>query len=152
MIESTTQQGLYLAAFFSDETTQRIEEYLIGNKIPNSVARSSLHTTIVYSRAPVEMEPIHTIDVLIPASNCHLEIWDTPSGRTLVLKFFSPYFLIRFNEAMALGASYDYDEYKPHISLSYDVGPDFTIDHLPTIDFDINVVGEYSEVLDSTDD
>lgn len=150
MTSSTTQSGLYLSAFFDDETNKNLEEFMNRHRIPNAVPTPSLHTTIVYSKSPVDMEPLHTIDVTVHREGCSFEVWDTPSGNTLVLKFFSPYFQIRFNEAMALGASYDYDEYKPHISLSYDVGDDFDVSTLPAIDFDIRVVGEYAETLDET--
>lgn len=150
MTSGTTQCGLYLAAFFDDETNEYLERYMEAQGIPNAVPTPSLHTTIVYSRNPIDMEPLHTIDVIVHRESCSFEVWDTPSGNTLVLKFFSPYFQIRFNEAMAMGASYDYDEYKPHISLSYDVGDDFDVTQLPPIDFDIRVVGEYAETVDDS--
>lgn len=148
MNEEKALPGLYVAAFFSEETNEKLGAWMRENNIQDPVAEASLHTTIVHSRVPVVFEPNHTLDIKVDTRTAQLEIWDTPSGRTLVLHYFSPYLHIRFFEAMAAGATYDYDEYKPHVSLSYDVGPDFTIDMVSPIDFSLVIAGEYSEELD----
>jgi hypothetical protein len=60
------QEGLYVAAFFSEQTTYLISDYLERNHIPNPVAESSLHTTIVYSKVPVrDFEAVHTLDIAV---------------------------------------------------------------------------------------
>ncbi len=145
------REGLYVAAMFDADTQRNVDAWLKRQNVPNAVAGASLHTTIVYSRVPVQFEPKHTVDVEINTAYSNLEVWDTNSGHTLVLHFFSPYLHIRFHEAMAAGATYDFDEYKPHVTLSYDVGPDFDLTTLEPIDFPLNIIGEYSEVLDIND-
>jgi len=146
--EAQTSEGLYMTAFFDEETNKRLADYIKTNGIPNPVASSSFHTTIVYSRVPVPgFEPHHTLEVPVNTRFSKIECWDTNSGRTLVLKFFSPYLHFRFQEAIAAGATYDYDEYKPHITLSYDIGDDFAWEDLPAIEFPLTIIGEYSEPL-----
>lgn len=143
------EPGLYCAAFFDDATTARIGEYLRTHKVPNPVAEPSLHTTIVYSRVPVRgFEAIHTLNVEVNTTYSNLEIWETAQGNTLVLHYFSPYLFIRFQDAMSHGATYDFEEYKPHVTLSYDVGPDFDLKSLPPINFPLIISGEYMEELD----
>lgn len=146
------QEGLYVAAFFSDETNNLLAGYCSKNNIPNSVPAPSLHTTIVYSRVPVlGFEPNHTLEVPVNTTYAKLDVWETQAGpKCLVLHFFSPYLHIRFQEAMSLGATYDFDEYKPHVTLSYDIGD---LDHtkLPAITFPLVIAGEYSESLDLDD-
>jgi patatin-like phospholipase/acyl hydrolase len=63
-----------------------------------------------------------------------------------VLELDSPYLHGRFAEAMALGATYDFDEYIPHITLSYNAG-DIDIEALNHNSMDINLVEEYVESL-----
>jgi hypothetical protein len=146
------QEGLYVAAFFSEETNQAISDYLTTNNIPNPVAGASLHTTIVYSKVPVEgYEPQHSLEIPVNTTYSKLEVWETQTGTNcLVWSFFSPYLHIRFEEAMAAGATYDFDEYKPHITLSYDIG-DFDWRLLPKPTFPIVIAGEYAESLDLGD-
>ena len=47
------------------------------------------------------------------------------------------------------GATYDYDEYKPHITLSYDVD-DLDPDQLPSFDKDIIITEETGSDLDDS--
>lgn len=143
----TETHGLYVAAFLSAQTNRKIAEFQKKHNIPNPVPEMSLHSTIVQSKAPVEnFEPNHTIDVVIDPTYCRIECWDTACGKTLVLVLFSPYLEARFQHAISLGATYDFDEYKPHITLSYDVG-DWDHKQVPLPDFTLEIAGEYSEPI-----
>jgi hypothetical protein len=146
---SVVEPGLYVAAFFDEETNNNIAEYMRINKIPAPVNTASLHTTIVYSTVPVpNFEPNHSVDIDIDTTHATFECWEMRNGsRCLVLKYFSPYLQFRFTEAMKNGAMYDFDEYKPHISLSYEIPEEFDVSLLPKIDFQLKIVGEYSEPL-----
>lgn len=148
--EPDPESGLYVAAFFSDETNNSINQYLIDNEIPNPVSTPGLHTTIVYSKIPVhDFEPNHSVNIDVNITYASLECWDMQDGkRCLVFHYFCPYLHIRFQEAMAAGATYDFDEYKPHVTFSYDVGPDFDVTTLPKPSFKMTIVGEYCESLD----
>lgn len=150
MADQEQLSGLYVAAYFDDETNKRIAQYLADNKIPNAIKSPGFHTTIVYSKVPVQdFEPNHTIDLEVDTLDSSIEGWITPSGkRCLVWKYSSTYLQMRFAEAMEAGATYDYDEYKPHISLSYDIGMDYDVSALAVPDFPIHLMGEYSEPLE----
>lgn len=75
-------------------------------------------------------------------------MFETQSGtNALVLAFNSDYMRFRHDVGMALGATWDYPEYVPHITLSYDVGArKFNTD----LEFDLEIVRshEYVEDLD----
>lgn len=143
------EPGLYVAAFFDEETNYRIAEYLRINNIPMPVTSASLHTTIVYSKVPVTtFEPNHSVDIGVNTKHASFECWDMRNGaRCLVLKYFSPYLHMRFEEAMKAGAMYDFDEYKPHVTLSYSMPEDFDVATLPALGFPLKIVGEYSEPI-----
>jgi hypothetical protein len=148
--QDTSNSGLYVAAYFSDETNQNIAKYLSDNKIPNPIKSPGFHTTIVYSKVPVaDFEPNHSIGIEVDTTGSTIEGWDVPSGtRCLVWHYESNYLHLRFQEAMMAGATYDFDEYKPHISLSYDIGDDFDVSTLPVPNFPIYLMGEYSEPIE----
>lgn len=142
----TDNVGVYLAAYFDLVSSTELGEWCSKNNIPNQCCDSSFHVTIVYSRNPIDIEPCHTVDIPIYPENYHLECWDTKSGKTLVLVLSSKYLSLRFDHAMSLGASYDYDEYKPHVTLSYDIG-DFDWTTLKKPQVFLNIAGEYMEPL-----
>lgn len=143
------EPGLYVAAFFDEETNNRLADYLRVNKIPAPVISASLHTTIVYSKVPVPtFEPNHSVDIDVNTEFATFECWDMRNGsRCLVLKYFSPYLHMRFQEAMKAGAMYDFDEYKPHVSLSYEMPEGFDVTSLPPLGFPLKIIGEYSEPI-----
>ena len=112
--------GLYVCAKFSDLTLDAIERLQRDLKVLNPVPREKIHSTIVYSRVTVPY--VASSGSFEVATSGELEVWDTQSGKTLVLKLDSDYLAFRHNYAKALGATYDFPEYRPHITLSYDVG------------------------------
>ncbi|AWD90582.1 RNA ligase [Erwinia phage Cronus] len=114
--------GLYVAAKFSEYTLDALENLQRSLKVPNPVPRDKLHTTIVYSRINVPYKVASgSFEV---AKEGSLTIFETQDGnRALVLELESDYLSARHNYAKALGATYDFDDYRPHITLSYDVGP-----------------------------
>lgn len=141
--DSASGSGVFIAGFFDADTNQRLAEYLRVNNVPNPTALPSFHVTIVNSIDPVDFEENHTVDILIPKDLNFIDCWDTPMGKTLVLRLFSPYLHFRFSEAIAAGAAYDYPVYNPHITLSSDIG-DWDYHSLVKPDFDIHLIGEYS--------
>lgn len=150
LLEEASQptEGLYVAAFFSEESTKVVGDWIAKHQIPNPVAPSSLHVTIVYSRVPVpDFEENSHVEITVDNTYSTLEVWNTPSGKTLVLRLDCPYLELRFREAMMAGATYDFEEYNPHITLSYDIG-DFDISALPKFNSPLVIEGEYMEIID----
>ena len=156
LLKEEKKEGLYAAVRFSTETVDRIIKFASEIGIPNLLKVEDFHSTLAYSRKPVaEFTPISELNEIgIPSS---FEIWESPPNAfkpektfCLVLKYDSDYMHKRFNEIMSMGATYDYDEYKPHLTFSYDVGADFKVENLPPVKQlgKLNIVGEYSEVLD----
>ena len=67
----------------------------------------------------------------------------------IVMKFKSDYLQERFKHIISLGATYDHEKYRPHISLSYDVDKNFDLDKLPSLKEigDLQIIGEFSESM-----
>ncbi|AHY25125.1 RNA ligase [Pectobacterium bacteriophage PM2] len=109
-----------MAAKFSELTLDALENLQRTLKVPNPVPREKLHSTICYSRVNIPYTTYSgSFDV---ATSGHLEVWEHDSS-TLVLVLDSEYLKCRHQYARTLGATHDFPDYTPHITLSYNVGP-----------------------------
>lgn len=141
-----SQSGTYMAVNFSEATCNQIAQYMKTAKVPNPIDIPSLHCTIVHSSVEVPIEPNYDCSNE-SVSPMGLELWPVKNGlNVLVLRLNSPYLHRRFNESLSLGAIYDYDEYKPHVTLSYDAG-DYDLDAAPPLLIDLQFDCEYVEEL-----
>lgn len=94
---------------------EEIIEYFRKQGVEDLVDPKSLHVTIIYSKKDVDEKSIKVDNnslYYIP-ENTHLEKF----GDYLVMVVNSPYLRDRFDYFKEKGCSYDYSEYKPHISL-----------------------------------
>ncbi|AAQ17849.1 gp57B conserved hypothetical protein [Aeromonas phage Aeh1] len=149
--EATKQdtRGTYVAVRYKPRTAMAIVRRCREMGIPNLVPYDKMHTTLVYSRKYLpEFQASGKIDkvlqgVMIP------DIFETQSGkRALVLKLTDPWFGARHKEIREKhGATHDYPDYHPHITASYDVGPDFVLPKSFTIDYKLCILEEYTEDL-----
>jgi 2'-5' RNA ligase len=148
-------EGSYVAVKFSEDSQNRIHKFaekLVGK---NLTPKDKLHITVIYSRTPLpktfKTKPLSEKNPLI-VNPSHLSIFPTQSGsKALVLELDSPELIQRHTSLMKkYDLTFDFDEYKPHTTLSYDCG-DFEI---PTDDKnlfsdlkDLEVIKEYHEPL-----
>lgn len=121
MTLNEVSEGLYVAAKFSELTLDALENLQRSLKVPNPVPREKFHSTICYSR--VNIPYVVASGSFEVANNGHLEVWKTDDGSTLVLVLDSDYLSCRHMYARAIGATHDFPDYTPHITLSYNVGP-----------------------------
>jgi len=153
--EFTENKGTYAAVRFSDDTLQNIKEFIDNNDIKNGLDTKDIHATLLYSRNHLP-DYVPKGDISYTASPSNFEVWESPANafkdeitHCLVLLLDCDELKDRFSELMdEHDATYDFDEYKPHITLSYDVGKDFDITTLNVSDIkDLQIVTEYSEEL-----
>jgi 2'-5' RNA ligase len=107
---------LYVAVRWSEDVTELIKQFVAEHPvIDDPVACADLHTTIIYSKKKVFPELLYSCPNYT-ASFDRLDIF----GGALVLVLRSKSLKNRHNELMALSsASYNFVEYIPHITLSY---------------------------------
>ena len=148
-------QGTYAGVNFSVKTLEAIRQFAIEHEIPNRLETRKLHTTLLYSRKHLpKYEPAGKID---PPMIATFKEWDmfltrptngNKPNRCLVMKIdcFDLWkrHIFLMNEH---SATYDFLEYVPHISLSYDIG-DFDYHQLPKFEGEIEIVNEYSSILE----
>lgn len=159
LLQEQETKGTYAAVKFDDETIEALQKYIKDNDIPNATPGAKMHCTVLYSRKHCpDYEPAGKIDPPWVGKPTKLEVWesrgklrDQEPTRCLVMKFECDELNARHKELMdEHDATYDFPEYKTHITLSYDIG-DMDEKELPDITKAIDkitVVEEYGEDLD----
>lgn len=145
-------RGTYSAIKFSDESVELLHQKLTDLNIPNLVPKDDIHSTLMYSRIFLP-EYEATLPKEITGESYSVAGYELfgDSRNILVLLLNAPSLVDHHLEIMSkYKGSYDYPEYIPHVTISYDV-KDFCLDN-----FDLNYfsdlrfvpVIEYSEPLD----
>lgn len=144
--------GSYFAVKFSEMTKNEIIKYVERYEIPNPTHRDLLHATVMFaSDILTEPSPEGLIVPMIQGKFKCFSIWNTkPTDdgtiyNCLVLKFLCPALIWRHKYLMSRHyPDIEYQQYIPHITLSYDIG-DMSIYHLPAFEGLIEIVEEYHE-------
>lgn len=143
------QKGTYAGVRFSKPTVKMLKNLIEKYNIPNPIPSNKLHTTLLYSRKYLpKYTPKGKIDPPMLGKFTGFDIWesDKDNTRCLVMEYSCPNLKSRHKELMKEhDATYDFPVYKPHVTLSYDIGdanPDLPV----TVD-DLEIVNEYGEDL-----
>jgi len=152
--EKEEAKGTYAAVHFNKETIDGIKKYIKENDIPNHTKFDKMHTTLLYSKTHCpDYKPAGKLDKPMIGKGTGFEKWpsqpddDGNVAMCLVMRYDCPELIKRHKELMKEhDAVYDFDEYKPHITFSYDVAG-LQCKDLPTFDGKIEIVEEYGEDL-----
>lgn len=120
-LDDTPGTGTY-ARFEPDRATVgRLEKFCKDNKI-DCIPSKDLHCTIVYSRTHIPQVEDYPVNLPISAKIKGFELLPTQTGKqALALMLESSYMQQLFKTFVdEYGATWDYDGYRPHITLSYD--------------------------------
>lgn len=122
---------LYVWRKLSAASARALAAWAKANGLTQLVPLDDMHVTILYSKTAVDWFDMAgegwdsarvTIDEGGPRALKRF------GGGAVVLRFASPILKYRHESMIARGASSDYPEYKPHVTLSYDVPEDFDLD------------------------
>lgn len=130
IMETKQPDGTYAGVNFSKQTVDKLQQYIKENDIPNGLTADKMHCTVLYSRKYLpNYQPQGKIDPPFEGKPTKLEKWETQpdeNGKTsqcLVMRFNCPQLVERHKHLMQEhDAMFDFDEYRPHATLSYDVG------------------------------
>lgn len=152
LMEKKNEPGTYAGYKYDKDGVALLSKYAKDNELPNPLDPDKTHTTLLYSRKPCpDYKPLGKLDPPIKCKIKEMEVWPTQSKKNaLVVTLDAPDMCKRHKTLMdEHEATYDFDEYKPHITLSYDIG-DLDVDKLPQIRDtveEIDAVEEYHEEL-----
>jgi 2'-5' RNA ligase len=134
--------GVYVSTKFTLETDDKLYEFIKANNIPLNHAKKHYHCTLVYSKS--DFPYIHSI--LLNNTRARAAGWDVfgvGDNSVLVLRIESKELHERNKELMELGATSDFPDYKPHITVAC-ADPNFDHTSLPLPKFDFVISHEYS--------
>lgn len=152
--EKKTPDGTFAGVRFDEETKKALDEFIKDNDIPNPIDLNKVHSTLLYSKKYLpDYKAAGKLDEPWEGEFKHFSIFgSTPedggeASKCLVMEYSCPEQTARFDELMEKHkATYDFDEYKPHVTLSYDVGG-LDEKKLPKFKKGLRIVEEYQEDL-----
>lgn len=156
LYEKESEKGTYAGIRFDADTKRALQEFIHDNKIPNSVRPDKLHSTLLYSRKYLpDYKPAGKLQPALVGEPIKFDVWETngeggPKTKCLVVQFNCPDLEKRHKELMKEhDATYDYPEFKTHVTLSYDI-EDLDVKSLPDASTigPLHMVEEYGEDLD----
>ena len=144
-----TTKGTYVALRVLGGANAWLDDFIKQHNIPpvGTVKEQRRHVTVIYSRVFAFVEPQKA--KLYQAYGRELKVFDEPDGRRcLVIVLEAPEVVRRHEELMRANPqmTYDFPNYVPHITLSYDIG-NFDITTLPPLSFACVLGDEYVEQL-----
>ena len=144
-VPNGTRDGSYIGLNISKESEKRLKQL---QKDLNIEETFPFHITLVYSRKKIKMDINKNVNKIITVKCFHIFDNSKDGGdRALVIKLNCPYCENRHNIAKTgFGATFDYPNYEPHITLSYKWEKDLPDDNILK-DLKLNITSEYYEKL-----
>ena len=148
------RNGTYGACRYTRESKKKINHWMSENSIPNPIDVEKLHTTVIYSRAEISI--VRIFDVL---TNNFKEIelgikgfdkFETSSGsdKYALVALLDAEILERLHLTLrTYGATHDFPEYHPHVTLSYNIPDEFDISSISIPNFKLQIDEIYFEPL-----
>ena len=124
--EKQNSKGIYVAVKYNQSAGDDLLDFIKKYNIPSTMKSEDFHTTLIYSRKFADIKELEDDlgDSEIVAEPTELHVFETfDKKRALVIKLDCPYLKERHKYLMQkYDLTYDYNEYIPHITLSYDIG------------------------------
>lgn len=144
--------GTYAGVRFSDRTVQALIDYCDQNNIPNRLSEDKFHSTLLFSRKHLpDYVPKGRYNKPMIGEFSKIECWPSQvDTNCLIMRFKCESFKNRHKYLMNKhNATWDFENFLPHLTLSYDVPSDFDPSILPPFEGPIEIVEEYCEELDT---
>ncbi len=135
------KDGTYVSMDLSQGCKDILDHFVEMNLgLSERVDKSTYHITIIYSRAPVpsaEQYAGSTTDIEATVSG--YEVFPTKNdGKCLVMRLDFPFANLLNKQLTAQGAISDYDTYKPHMTIAYDIKQEIDPETLPIPQFKLH--------------
>lgn len=111
--------GLYVRRNLTPDSAATFIAWAQGQGFTGVMPASELHVTIVHSTQSV---PIRPAGGSVLAQTADRSVQALGDKGAVVLMFGSEDLTERWREAMGLGAAWDWDSYRPHVTITYDAG------------------------------
>lgn len=114
--------GTYLCVELDRQSRKLLEDWVKNHNIPNAADAKQYHTTVVYSRKGIPDVNAYPFELPISAKIKRWDIFPSQNGKKCLVAIIDSGELHDHFTAIhkQYGATYDYPDYKPHITVSYD--------------------------------
>ena len=132
------KDGTYVSMDLLEQTKDLMDHFVEMNLgLTERVDKSTYHITIIYSRAPVPSAEQYAGTLAATAAKVSgYEIFPTKNdGKCLVMRLEFPFANLLNKQLSAEGATSDYPEYKPHMTIAYNITQDIDPHNLPLPQF-----------------
>ena len=134
------KDGTYVSMDLNDECRELLDNFVEMNLgLTERVDKSTYHITIIYSRTPVPSAEAYIGTLAdVDAKVTGYEVFPTKNdGKCLVMRIDFPFANLLNKQLTAEGATSDYDSYKPHMTVAYDIKQEIDPHTLPVPQFPI---------------
>lgn len=152
-------EGTYAGWYFDSKSKTIINNLQNTLGIPNLTPKDKLHVTLLFSRKFLpNYKPLGKVNIKVQISD--FKVFETEDKKYVLVAVLKGVgdknpLIERHKELMVKHeATFDYEVYTPHVTLSYDVGPGFNFEKLKSLEVEkiigqfLNLNEEYSEGLD----
>jgi len=132
------KDGTYVSMDLADDCKHLLDNFVEMNLgLTERVDPSTYHITVIYSRTPVpSAESIEGLTTQSTASVVGYEVFPTKSdGKCLVMRLKFQFAEFLNTKLGTEGATSDYPEYKPHLTIAYDMSQEVDPETLPVPQF-----------------
>jgi 2'-5' RNA ligase len=132
------KNGTYVSMDLSDSCKGLMDHFVEMNLgLSQRVDKSTYHITVIYSRSPVpSAENYAGSQANQEARVTGYEVFPTKNdGQCLVMRIDFPFAETLNRQLTAEGATSDYDTYKPHMTIAYDIKQQVDPKTLPVPEF-----------------
>ena len=145
-IFESLEDGTFAGVKFSGASVQKLKAFSDKNNIPNPTPSEEYHSTLLFSHTPLpDYKPWGSYKAALTAIPKYATIFGDDDEKALVIVFDAPGLVKRHKYLMRKHpeATWDHDDFIPHVTLSYDVG-DFDPNSLNVTDIGpLDIVEEY---------
>lgn len=124
-LNEAPEDGTFAGVHFSNASVQALKEFADANQIPNQTPIEDYHSTLLFSRSPLpNYEPWGAYKSALTAIPKYATIFGEGDEKALVIVLDAPGLVKRHKYLMSKHpeATWDHDEYLPHVTLSYNAG------------------------------
>jgi len=101
---------------------QKFIDWAKGEGFTKTLTPDDFHVTIVFSRDEIDWETLKPQMNTMKVAGGKRTVEPLGDQGAVVLKFKSDFLPKRWQEFKDIGASWDYESYQPHVSITYDGG------------------------------
>lgn len=150
--EERRKDGTYVSCDYDLLTAEKLATWCVENLIPQPLSADKYHSTLLYSRKPVPtaQEIVDKVDKEIELQPVGFKMFDSkedPSFKALVIELKAPQLIALHEKLIAAGGTHDYDDYTPHVTVSYNAPRDLDVSMLKLPNFKVKIKGFKVEPL-----